>query len=489
MVYNNSLYFTDNVGQFLSATDQRILRQNVSYIDTLTYRPMDPFASSGGVDSGTPGSYYRPGKPPTRLGRWWLRYRSSMTTLYIDGVSAKAGAEYIKVYINGTAQTPTITTNGTWSQSYTLSGLTDGQVIPIDVWVEGSSSIDISAASYVIREIRAGPAPKPADSWPGLPTFTTTLNAAHLNQLCAAIDWLYRRIQMVPITPGILQLYANGPASTRGIDGAGRPLGYYGIRRNYSQDVVKVRGQVDNPTTPQIDLQLVLNGSAVVATTSIGPGLGQAFSLSFDPGAYGIAVGQFGHMAVVAKTVVEPDRSLWQHGRWSFNTRMEPAAGSAYPYAALPAPPSDLQDLTGEQLRDYLISLASIVSAAKTRIDGAPHVWDRVRAARQWFNYTDKPEDVFPKRALLRFERNGSPTASLFVYGGGNVQMLYGARTVGNNDKGIAYDDYKYESEDSVLSGEQAGSTIVYLAGNQKLPPGTFYQLRGEKLWYAEEFL
>lgn len=487
MAYERSRVFRDNIGQLVSLPDLELFWDNTALMDELSYRSMDLFPSSGGSIGGTPGLYNN-NKLPITIWAGYLRYRSAMTTLYIEFAAAPASNEVLRIYLNGATPAAAVVTPiaGSWTTTIDLTGrgYTDSQVVRIDVKMEANAFTgDISEARYVVREVAAGPVPKPVDSWPGVPTFTTTPAASSLNGLANAIDWLWRRMKLVPIPAGMLQLYASGPCGNRGLDPTGVPLGFYGVRRNYAQDKAYIRGQVLNMSSPQLRAFVQLNGVTVWTGATWGPGP-QTLNAEIDLSS--ISVGAVGHLSLYAQVLSAGPNATWKNSRWSFNTRATPNLSSApYPYASMPAYPIETSDYTTTEFRDWLNALGAVVSATKARLDATPWVWDRVRAMRRYYAWVEKADDLTWPRAIPRFERAGQ---RLFV-SGKDISIVSGDRTVPTSEKGSDWEHYAYEKKESVLGGETRGQATVQLANYTWLPAGTSYGVLSPDTEYAEELL
>lgn len=470
--------FYDGVDMILSAADLRALRRNAAIVDGLSYRPMPCFDSSAGLDTYTVGYY--PSSPPFRIWNGYFRFRSGMATLTIVGSATPAGAETIKVFLNGGgAAVATITPSSSFTQNITISGLgyTDGQIVQVELQVQGSAAT--SGARYVIYDIYASPISY-ATPWPGVPTFSGTYSALKLNQLSNAATWLFGRMAATPIVPNLMMRYALGSFGT--LPNL-RPLWYGSVGRYYSNDIFRLYGVYTNVTDIAQKLYVYINGSLAATLGPFGPGTA---TISI-PVALTHTLGTRVEASIWEETVTPGAVSAaWKQSRFSLTYRYSQADSSGYPYAAMPTDFTPATSISAATLDSRLNSLATILSDTKARIDATPAIWDRARAVRRWFGKNgEDTQDDFDARARPFFSRQGY---RLVVRGKG-VSIGFGAITVPSDpQKGPLYDKHTYGRTESVVDGDKVDTKTVYLDSIEGLVPGTTYQLLGD-VQYAEELL
>jgi hypothetical protein len=479
--------FYDSAGQFLSKTDLNLLRTNVGLIDRWTYRSEAAFDSSTGVDTNTP-LYYQAGTP---MRIWWgaARYVAGCTTLTVEGFGKQSSAENIKVYVNGTdvsgsgtlAITITLPTGtaAAFSGSWTVSGLTDGQIVPIEVRVEGAHT---TTASYEITDIYFSSISK--SGWPGVPTFTTSsVNAANLNQLCTATQWVYDRMRLVPMTPRLGLFYNLGPffdPSRGDPQHTDRPMYYGSIGRYYSNQILRIAMTVQSITTPGWLYKIYLNDTLVETSATYGIGQ-QPFYRPFSLSSY--ALGSRVRIKITASSTNGGTADPLRRTRWTFPIVRGEPDGSGWGYASLPAAfvgPAT-STTTWSTVVSNLNSLATIVSNAKSRIDGRPELWARSRAMRRYYNRDDS-HDIQQARARPYFPRRTG--SELYVKGAG-VELNWGVITPGTLDaEDNGWEKYSFGAKQSI--SDSATGQLIYLDDLKGLDMGSAYTAFGDPLYLAE---
>lgn len=467
---------TDNVDQLDSATAiMEVLRRNVGIVEARSYRLMSTFDSAGPVDTGTPLGY------PTgtiRLGRWRVRWQTGCTDLRVQGSAANWSAEKIKVYINGAAQAD-ITPANTWGVTYTPSGFSDGQIVVVEVYVTGTRPAN---AFHVVDGVWATPVVY-GTTWVAPPTVTTATmcSATALTQIYNAAVWCMNRMGMVPITARRNLRYINGPFKNPADEAApspstlthgSYPLYYGGVQRNYTADYLRVYGQLINQSSTSLKWYAFVNGTQVYASGAYGPGtydLAQLIDVSSV-----LSVGGRGRLSITAQVVDAGARANWLQSKWVFtNIRTEPS--SAYPYASLPTA-FDSNALVAETLRDRINALGTILSAVKSRIDAATHVFNRIYAMRDWYGFDDNTRGNLDKRARPTLYYRGS---KLRVRGK-NVVLKWGAVSIPTTDARLAFDDYELSQSYTVIDSDQVQEVDLYLDTVPGLTPATLYELHSD---------
>lgn len=472
--------FFENVSQPLSAIELNVLRTNAGVVDMLSYRRMNAFDSSGDIQTdSTPGNYTT--KIPAyatniRIWKGYLHILSGMTTLTLLGSAGNVGSTSIKVYVNG-AEAATISPTSTWAQDIDINPFSAGDVIQIELRVLGTRPAN---AFYVVHDIYGGPLSF-GTSWPGVPTFATTFSASLLTQLAAAEQWCYDRMLMVPNVARRIQRFINGPFKDPTLDAthAAYTLWYGSVLRGYTKDIIRIYGQVINQSSPSLQLRCFINGA--LQSPLGGPwGIGTTnFSLSY-PFPAGVSVGDRARISLLGQVVDAGAATL--QSKWTFSTiRSEGDSNPAntHPYATLPAAFVD-GSVSAATVRDRLNQVATIVANTKSRLDAAPHIWNRARAMRTWYSVDDNTRGVFDVRSRPQMVRHG---AQLVVRGRG-VKVLFGAIAIPTNDptKGDqkGYDGHTFSQSQSIIDSDKAQTTTIELDSITGLFRQTAYELDGE---------
>jgi hypothetical protein len=471
--------YMDDAGQVLSvARDLAVLRHNVGLVDQLSYRPMNTFDSSAQYDTAATPNHYLAPPDDVRIWLGWIRWQAGMTTLTIQGAAGDGGAERIYVYLNGVQQGTLITPTASWSQGYAFGAAQDyseGQIVLIELVVKGAGRA--ANAWYIVTDIYAAPVAAAA-SWPGVPTFTTVFTAAKLTQLQTAAQWLYDRMTGIPHVARRTLRYVNGPFKDPASDAphGAYPLYYGGVLRGYSEDALRIEGQVITPTAT-VRLKGQINGITALdgVATTFTPG---THSFAANLSLAGVAVGARAWVGLYAE-VLDAGAQPWRQSKWTFHTIR---SQGTYPAALLPAGFSTSD--TPEQVRDKLNSLATVLSNAYARVNANGAVWDRVRAMRQWYGVSDDTNGVRDIRHRPQLRRQGD---RLLVSGKG-VDLRFGAVSVPTADIGrdLDYDRHSFAESHNLIAADKAETTTIYLDSIPGLYPGTLYELHGEVTWGAE---
>jgi hypothetical protein len=480
--------FYPNSEQLDSATDLNRVREAVRLVDGWTFRNDAAFDSSTGLDTGAPG-YYDDDANPLRV--WWgaVRFVAGCTTLTIEGRGVQTGAELLKVYIGGTDVTGSGTALGTislpgvladFSQSFAISGYSDGDVIPIEIRVEGTHT---TFGPYIFHDIYLSPISKAG--WVAAPSFASVADAtdaAKLNALCTACQWVYERIRLTPFMPRLALYYNLGPFKGPAYGDpqhAERPM-YTGTVGRYDANAeLRVSGAVISPTASAWYITIYLNGVAAYTSPSYGRGTQLVdVRLSLASYALGSRVRVSIHGTVTNDGGVQPLRFT----RWTFGIIHAVANSSGWSYATLPAAfvgPS--VSTNAEALRAKLASLASIVNAAKARIDARPERWARSRALRRHYTRNGDSEDLLLARARpYVMARSGSE----FYVKGKDIKLAIGPITVAPDANSNGWEKYTFQSEQTVDDAENG--TTVYLDNYPGLDYGAAFRVLGNPIYAAE---
>jgi len=175
----------------------------------------------------------------------------------------------------------------------------------------------------------------------------------------------------------------------------------------------------------------------------------------------------------------------FQYSRWTLRMTRSYIPSGGYAVATEPAdmtpgPPNR----TANSVRDALNTICSAVNGAHSRIIAAPHVFERARAIRQFYGWDDTHETLNSHRYPWQFQRQGD---KLYVYGT-NVSIGYGQLLPpADSDKTI--DEYTFEFNQQIISGQAPQGAIFYLDTLPGLVPGQFYYITGTDVRWAEETL
>lgn len=480
--------FYDSAGMLDSATDFNSLRSAAGLIDRWTYRAEPVFDSTTGVDTNTPGYF----STDTPLRIWWggVRFQTGCTTLTVEMQGALSGSESVKVYWNGTdvsgsgTLAATLTPPGAfgaYSGTYTLpGGLTDGAVYQIEIRIEGAH---LGAADHRVMDVYLSPVSK--SGWVAAPSFTaSTVNAANLNALAFSLQWLYDRMRLIPMVPHLRLFYNLGPfkdPSSGDPQHTNRPMFYGSVGRYYSNSTLKITGAITSLTTTGWNYKIYLNGTLVHTSATLGIGTHYP-SVSLSLAAY--TLGARVSVAILASATTGGTAVPLRFTRWTLGVMHAVADSGGWAYASLPS--KFVGPATGTSTFSAVVtalnSLSTIANNAKSRIDGRPELWARVRAMRRHYTRNSVTEGLLVQRARPHFPwRVGS---ELFVKGP-NVEVQWGVfqpATVDANANG--WEGYSFSSKQSV-DGSATGAT-VYLDDLPGLDVGSIYVLFGDPIWAGE---
>jgi hypothetical protein len=467
--------FHDNVGQLVSQADLEILRHNVSLAEVCTWRWSEMFASSGGVETGISLRNYGGQDNDVRL-VWpgYLMIKAGMTTLTIEGRSANVGSSVFALYLDGTFKQSWTPGTSSWTRTQSLSGYSAGDVVKIEITV--TQNAFSSATEIWINDIYGSPLTF-SDPWPGVPTFGAAWTASDLNQLSNATAWVLNRSALIPQVPMLSERYGLG--SCAGPDA--RPVYSGSVGRYYTEQQLRLGMQVADNTLPDLHAEVYVNGSLAWDSGTIPQGttnFGAWISLA------GVSLGSRAEIEIRSNQQATIPRSSYHFAQFTVWTALAQANTSSI-YTTPSATPAAETTITQASLTSYLNNLASIVSAAKARIDAQPNFYGRVRAQRQYFARNSKPDELAQKRNPPRFWRVGD---ALVVHGK-NVQIAYGGLTVPTNDRGVNWGDYKWNKSQQVVDGENVSTQVLWLDTVQGIYRGTAYYLSGEVRWAEESLL
>lgn len=485
--WNTLPIFYPNSDQLDSATDLNRVREAVRLVDGWSYRTEAAFDSATAIDTNTPG-YYEAGT--TRI--WWgaVRFIAGCTTLTIEAYGVRTQAETLKVYLGGSATpgsgtlagvlTPPASL-GSFSQSFSITGYSDGDVIPIEVRLDGTHDTGAGTV-YLITDAYLTPVSK--SGWVAAPSFATVAAATDpdaLNGLCFSCQWLFERMRMVPLLPRLGMWYNLGPFKpTTDPTHVNRPMYYGTVARYYSNSALRLYGVVHSITTAGWNFALYLNGSLAYTSPTYGIGA-QVIDLTIPLAAYASLGGRV-RVAMLASTVDAGTANPLRRTRWTFGVLHATPDSSGWPYATLPAAFTGPSVSTNaDTLRARLASLATIVNAVKSRIDARPEQWGRARALRRHYtrgNGGDEALYLARARPYI-WRRSGS---ELFVKGS-DIKLGYGPIQLKVDANDLGWEGYTFQHEESV---DAANGVSVYLDSYAGLDYGSAIRVLGDPVYAAE---
>lgn len=470
--------------QKASATDLNHLRRSARLLDAWTYRNEPALDSTTGVDTNTPG-YFSTANP---LRLWWgaALMRPGVTSVTVSGVGQRSMSETLKVWVGGTDVTRSGTNVGTitppgsfgaFSGTFTITGYSDGDVVPIEVTIEGAHS---AAANYQIGDVYLSPVTK--SGWTAPPSFASVAdatNATKLTQLCDAMQWLYERIKLIPIVPRLAMYYNLGPFKLGDSQHVNRPMYYGSVGRYYTDSDLHIYGAVTSTTTTGWNFVIYLNSVLVYTSPTYGVGT-QVVDLRFSLASY--TLGSRVRIVMLATATNDGGLDVIRFTRWTFGKIHVVAQSAGWPYAAVPSAftrPA-LGTMTAEQVRAGLASLSTIVSNAKARIDARPEQWAVSRAMRRHYTKNNDTEPILYSRARPYFwQRSGS---ELFVKGT-DTKLAYGPITQEIDAASNGWEKYTFQHEEDLDA--TTGATF-YLDDYEGLDVGGRYVIVGNPVYCAE---
>lgn len=481
-----------------------VIEQNVGLFDYITRAGRD-------VQQGhAPGdNIEKIGVNPLEYLPGGFRWRTGMTTLVVVlenvGVITGGVIPYLRIKLNGLVVQDTALVNGVQTVSYphlATLGYGDGQAVAVNLEVidpnpnQPAASFPDSGWPGRIHFLDAWVEPLAAaltTVWPGTPTFSDTgsLDPDKLNQLSNASDWLALRLNLVPFNlfqqvraaPGLFwntttdPRWSNGYPIWAGGMGAGRGV----------LDRLKARFAFTITTNQQESFRLRING---VQVAQIGP---------FTPGASGIhefdvslaSYGSSTPLRVEIVSIIAADTAENVQARPS-RYSVERVWCERTSVSALPTvTPTASYELTSyTTLIGRLNALGQALAAIKSRIDGAPDVYNRARVYRRGYGYNGGERSYFATRHLPR--RQHRIGAGLVVFGA-NTTIGYGAQTIVPPDKASPDGEFdvQYAFEETLISGDQQALKIISLDSLDGLTEGSAYTLKsgGDGIIFAAEYL
>lgn len=456
--------FVDDVDVPLSAADLNQVRDACVLLDGLTFRRLTATCSSGAQTRGDAADWHSRGD--YRQSWWGGFFRSGVTTLTIEGVSDVQ----LDLYLNGVFNSSQAAAPAGFTKNITLTGLSDGDAVLLEVRTNGNSSTTAGYSTLQrIDDVYMSPVVV-ASAWGGVPTFAGTYNAARLNQLLDAAQYIWERVIAVPIIPvvgGQLVQASHRQETIRLFDGS--------IGRYASNEVLRVYGTLNCRTNAEhyeIDYGATTYTSATY-TAGQDIAIAHAFTLTHTLGT---------RTPVRIRAVVEDNTYRDYPSVFSSYTLLavRSEADSAG-YATQTPPVAFVADtsLSDTTLNSRLNALATMLSTAKARLDARPELWNRLRLMRRVYAKDDAQVERNARVYAGSFVRQGD---RLVVRGKG-VKVAYGARSLKPPEKEnepINYSDFTWAVEQSIGQQEDTVQTsIVYLDSLDGLELGMRYFLFG----------
>lgn len=475
--------FVSDVNIPLSAADLNMLREAAIILDGLTFRRLNACCSNGAQTSdGNTSEFHSRGD--YRQSWWGLYYRTGMTTLTIEGKNANQ----LDFYLGGVFNSSQAAAPGGFTKNITLSGYSDGDVVLLEIKTNGNPSGAPAGYTpkYIIYDVYGGPI-SVSSAWGGVPTFAGTYSATLLNQLTDAAQYIWDRVTAVPIPAFITSIDVAGSHKLETLKLFDGSVGRYA-----SNEVLRVLGTIYCRTNAE-HYTITYNGS--LAHTSATYTAGQTAAISV-PIALTHTTGTRAEVSIAS--VVEDNTYALAPGVFSTYRlqliRSEPDS-SGYATATPPTAFTAEESISAATLNSRLNTIATMLSDAKARLDARPELWNRARAMRRTFAKDDTQVARNFKRHAATFIRQGD---TLIVRGRG-VKVAFGAITTAVPDKEdtpIDYKNFSWAVEQSVGEGgggggndEKSATAVIPLDTIEGLEPGMRYQVFGQTLEYAGEFI
>ncbi len=448
-----------------------LLRQNAIALDGLAYRDMPLFDAM----DGTHPSYDAHPASDFILGRWSLEYLAGLTTLTITG-TASGWSGSLQVYING-ALNSTITLASIWTHTISIaSGYTEGDVIEIDIWTNGNTA---KTSKIVVHDVYATPVT--LAGWTTPPIFSGIYAPDKLQILDDDCDWLYRRMNMVPMLPFLAHYFRNGRNDLNSSgSGAGIITQYTGsVLKSATNSILRVQGWANILTnlTEQMNIYL---GGVLTATPPIWTPGGQAIDIAVDLSS--MTVGTRAEVRIQSE-VLSVANNTGEDSRYSFITLQTEAGGAGYPVQTPPAPilprPANTSAST---LNSALNAIGVMLTNVKTTIE-ASVAFTRVRACRRVYGY-DQHDWTKNIRAYPHcFTRR---RGDRLVVRGRNLKIGRGNLIMETGDDGHRTYASTFEHEESLTDSNLVETKTIYLDGFEGLEVGMRYHIIGEVVYAAE---
>ncbi len=474
---------TPNLGahRYPSAALYSVVRQNLLALDQATR--IGRSAYCGG--QGHPQEYVN--ENPFRKSRGAFRYLPGMTTLAtVVRVTGYQAGDSLRTYINGSLVQTAALANGDVTVAYTLGSFAINSAVEVEYHIYSAARPSLPTqtiwnALFEIIDAYVSPVTL-ADAWPGVPTFAGSYSAANLTQLANAVDWLIRRVgrRTDPLFLSIIRRF--GPYGPTVEEPEGNPVRWYGtVNTTFAAPILKAMGQVWvlNGTTEEI--RLVVNG-AIVATYNVPTTAGRYnWSLSYTlPQAAGTRV----YVEVYFRRLANPtvNTTEWVN-RWSLVRVWTEGTAGIYSLPSI-ATLSPRTNYTWATFKAALNACATAAQTIKDRIDANATLWSRQYLYRGAYGYDEYQDSVFESNYIPATPRVGEAV----LIRGINNHVGWGAQ-VFDESKENEVGSYALNAiyKETVNQGEARATAMVYMDALAGLPPGAYYNVRGNPLTYAGE--
>lgn len=465
--------FVDDVDVPISSADMGMFRDTAIMLDGLCYRRMNAFHSNGPQFHGPAADWHTAGD----FRVWWggLRLTTGMTTLTIEGSTAVR----LDIYLNGALNTFQAAA-APFTKAITLGLFNDGDILLIEIITNGNAS---QTAKIILYDVYGSPVVT-ASTWTGVPTFAGTYNAARFNQLRDAAQYIFDRVCAIPIPPAMAHIYDQ---ATHKVET--HKLFHGSVGRYASNEVLRVTGFAFFQNTIE-HYEIWYGGNLVVNSDPYGFGQVIAFS---HPIVLTHTLGTRAEVEIRAvvtdATISDPVPSYKSY--YTFVAIRSEADGSGYASAAPPTVFTAGESITAATLNSRLNTIATMLSAAKARLDARPELWNRARAARRVFAIDDTQVIRNMKRHCMQFIRQGD---TLIVRGKG-MKIGYGALTIdppGEENgvpKPVDYTKFSFAVETSIGVNEKVTTEILRLDNLEGLELDMIYYIWGNPLEGAWEYI
>ena len=457
-------------GAPLSASDLNMLLEAAIMLDGLSYRPQPAFeASDSGRRNATEDTT---GLANYRM--WWgtLRFQTGMTHLYAYGGSASASGT-IQLWVDGILR-DTVNANGNvngtaWTLTYdmTSAGYANGRILPVEIKAAGN--INKTGVRWPLM-VWAEPV-SIGTAWPGVPNFNYHFEPSLLNNLRSAAQWLWDRMNIVPMIPQQGQVLRPNTHKSEKLT-----LFRGGIPRFFSQDELRIEmfARLLPNTTEVITVEV--NGALVHTSATIPK---NASGYTFDikiPLTH--TMGSTVSVEVLGEATV-PTPYTRINSRFDIRRIGTSAITTPYPAPTNPsAPAAFVEDgsIAATTLRDRLNDISDILLNVHQRIQNTPHLWNRYRVPRRRYALDNAQNTKLAKRYIAISQRKGD---RLVVRGKG-VVLLWGWWKVAEKEGELDYDDYEFQYSEGLTDGATVETKTIYFDAYPSLFVGTWYAIGGD---------
>lgn len=454
-------------GTPLSAADLNLLIDAAVMLDGLSFRTQPACESSdigrrNTTEDTTAQSNYR---------MWWgtLQFRTGMEYVQAYGFSDNA-AGTILLYVDGVLRDTANAHGGpnatAWSLTYDMrsAGYADGRILPIEIRANGNTT---KTGRRWTLGVWAEPVA--ASAWPGVPNFNShQFTAVHLNQLRSASQWIWDRINAVPIIPQQGQVLRPNTHKSEKLT-----LFRGGLMRSFSQEELRVEmfGRLHPNATEVVTVEV--NGVVVYTGPTIAQNAG---GYTYDikwPLTH--TIGDFAAVEVFAEATV-PTPYTRINSRYDIRRIGTAAVTTTYPVQAPPTSFIEDGSINADVLRTRLNDIADMLLTSHQRIQNNPHLWNRYPIPRRRYAMDNNQNTKLAKRYVGISQRKGD---RLVVRGKG-VVLLWGWWKVAEKEGELDYDDYEFQYSQGLTDGQAVETKTIYFDAYPSLFVGVWYALGGD---------